>query len=341
MGGPYLTLDLIYERSRDMKETLKAFLECGPKSEVKGVSFHKWTSGYHLESIDKKFKSIDHIFEELEHSPTGTSVHLDVSFIDGLCDISVYTQAHKNKNSIHFIMPFSIYYEKITHPEIYEGYCKLIENSVQATKPVYAAGSFELENGAFFEYFADPYGFCSPVLKISSARYAHPGDLADGLEHPIVLAEKQAAKKLLPISQLKKIIKQNTLKTMEVGNGFGAWNSGPYGEGQRKRLPPTEFYPCYALRKELRKRGATLFFGSLEADLISELLIVPEAYFKQGYLSRETADALKAKTEELKKTTNGKETYEQEETLVLETLSKQELHELGLDLPKPPRELMK
>lgn len=327
-----------------MEERLKA-MEIGEESRIKDEPYLAPNSRTMIVEIKKMVSSdprarefsVDAILPVEDYSVinypmkyrSGTARSLDIEIRSNEISFFVFVKPSSKKEE-----------EAMKH------YCDIAEKIAIKVNPDLAF--FEHEYGTiFFEYFANPYYFASCTSHSSGAFNL-------SLDDPLVLAEIREAKRLMQKAELLQIINQVVPKTILTPEGLGVWIATPYPvkihlsklDAAKKinsyyfTLPQT-VTPYYFVRRELRKRGAKLFFGTTESDLMTELIRFPNNIAKAGLISKETVAKLEENAKKLREKVGAAPTREECERLVLEVLTQQKIHELGLDLPRPPKEMMK
>ncbi len=206
------------------------------------------------------------------------------------------------------------------HDELY----RFTDLCIRTLSPTKASCGYDFSSYPDFEFYRDPYQFCSSRFE--------PFNLSNSEK------EVEEARKALTRKELIRIIKEHSPRVIEVGLGVGVWKAKPNSREFFKApklagLCPL-LYPSYWLRMKMREKGAKLDFGPVENALLFQLHF-PHELECEGLLSRRTGEKIEKLIE------NSEDSLRIPDERYLAQLTKEEKHELGLDLPKPPEWMLK
>lgn len=236
--------------------------------------------------------------------------------------------------------------EKAQYARLESFQANLFEKVVGETNPLYAECG--IQDGIAIQYCSEPYRFCS-----LPDRYLAAMDTRDiTVENPPRTFEKntllravytkestieiEEAKEKLTKDELASLLGKKVQKSGALGKGWAVWRNRQFMSSPKPQDALGQLFPTYIIRKRLREKGARLFFGTTESELLSGLRLIPLTLADAGIITKTTAELFESKKQELdipfEKNWNYSLKKLNEATLKL--LSKEEKHELGLDLPE-------
>jgi len=293
----YLSFEVFFSRKTEISGVLTEFLKTLPHERVFLDSFGKEFESRQLEPEAAAKEALKGIQKKGRDGCTELRLYTPTGWGEGTKTYGQVISCFQtsDQNIVRWRTSLGYYrgdeYPGI-RPAISKNFCEMVAAFVPKAEPDYARA--KLDDTVLFEYYNDGHRFCAPV------RTEYCDDFYDFQQAALFreasgLRELKEAKRVLPRKRLLETLKAATPNIIQTkSGGIGVWRRYPQETDDTAASLDEELYPAYFLRQAVRKKGGKLHFGETEKHFAAYALAFPDHFAKNGLLSKDAAEKLKA-----------------------------------------------